>query len=147
MKSLYYEEFEVGDYFKTRSRTITEADVVAFASVSWDFNSLHTDAEYAKTTIFGERIAHGALGFVAHTGLSAMLGHLTETVVAFLGMTWNFHKPIKIGDTIHVEQNVKSKKEIQKEGMGIVVFDTRIVNQRGEVVQQGDKTVLVKKKS
>ncbi len=147
MKSLYYEEFEVGDYFETRSRTITEADVVAFASVSWDFNSLHTDAEYAKTTIFGERIAHGALGFVAHTGLSAMLGHLTETVVAFLGMTWNFHKPIKIGDTIHVEQNVKSKKEIQKEGMGIVVFDTRLVNQRGEVVQQGDKTVLVKKKS
>jgi len=147
MKSLYYEEFEVGDYFETRARTITEADVVAFASVSWDFNSLHTDAEYAKTTIFGERIAHGALGFVAHTGLSAMLGHLTETVVAFLGMTWNFHKPIKIGDTIHVEQNVKSKKEINKDGMGIVVFDTRLVNQRGEVVQQGDKTVLVKKKS
>lgn len=146
MKSLYYEEFEVGDYFKTRARTITEADVVAFAGLSWDFNSVHMDAEYAKTTIFGERVVHGALGFVAHTGLSAALGHLTETVVAFLGMTWNFHKPIKICDTIHVEQNVKSKKEIQKDGMGIVVFDTRLINQRGEVVQQGDKTVLVKKK-
>lgn len=146
MKSLHFEEFEVGDFFKTRARTITEADVVAFAGLSWDFNSVHMDAEYAKTTIFGERVAHGALGFVAHTGLSAALGHLTETVVAFLGMTWNFHKPIKIGDTIHVEQNVKSKKEIQKEGMGIVVFDTRLVNQRGEVVQQGDKTVMVKKK-
>lgn len=146
MKSLYYEEFEVGDYFKTRARTITEADVVAFAGLSWDFNSVHMDAEYAKTTIFGERVAHGALGFVVHTGLSAALGHLTETVVAFMGMTWNFHKPIKIGDTIHVEQNVKSKKEIKKDGMGIVVFDTRLVNQRGEVVQQGDKTVLVKKK-
>ena len=146
MRSLFYEEFEVGDYFETKGRTITEADIVAFAGLSWDFNSIHTDKEYAKGTIFGERIAHGALGFVVHTGLSANLGHLSETVVAFMGMTWNFHKPIKIGDTIHVEQNVKSKKEIKKDGMGIVVFDTRLVNQNGDVVQQGDKTLLVRKK-
>ncbi|MBU1156626.1 MAG: MaoC family dehydratase N-terminal domain-containing protein [Proteobacteria bacterium] len=146
MRSLYYEEFEVGDYFETRGRTITEADIVAFAGLSWDFNSIHTDAEYAKSSLFGERIAHGALGFVVHTGLSTALGHLTDTVVAFMGMTWNFHKPIKIGDTIHVEQNVKSKKDTDKTDMGIVVFDTRLVNQKGEVVQQGDKTLFVKKK-
>lgn len=146
MRSLYYEEFAVGDYFETKARTITEADIVAFAGLSWDFNSIHTDAEYAKGSIFGERIAHGALGFVVHTGLSAALGHLTETVVAFMGMTWSFHRPIKIGDTIHVEQNVKSKKATEKPDMGIVVFDTRLVNQKGEVVQQGDKTLFVRKK-
>ncbi|MBU1276619.1 MAG: MaoC family dehydratase N-terminal domain-containing protein [Proteobacteria bacterium] len=146
MRSLFYEEFEVGAYFETRCRTITEADIVAFAGLSWDFNSIHTDKEYAKDSIFGERIAHGALGFVVHTGLSATLGHLADTVVAFMGMTWNFHKPIKIGDTIHVEQYVKSKKDINKDDMGIVVFDTKLVNQKGEVVQQGDKTLLVRKK-
>lgn len=146
MRSLYFEEFEVGEYFETRGRTITEADIVAFAGLSWDFNSIHTDAEYAKNSIFGERIAHGALGFVVHTGLSAALGHLTDTIVAFMGMTWNFHLPIKIGDTIHVEQNVKSKKATNKPDMGIIVFDTRLVNQKGEVVQQGDKTVFVRKK-
>jgi len=147
MQSYYFEEFNEGEVFKTRARTITEADVIAFTGLSWDTNPLHTDAEYASKTIFGERIAHGALIFAIHTGLSAALGHLSTTVIAFLGMTWNFLEPVKIGDTVLVEQVVKEKKEVKKKDRGIVIFDTRVVNQKGAVVQQGDKTVMVKRKA
>jgi acyl dehydratase len=66
----YYEEFEIGDTHVSQGRTITEADVATFAGLSGDYNPLHTDAEFAKTTIFGERIAHGMLTVAMSTGLS-----------------------------------------------------------------------------
>ena len=62
MAPLYFEDVEVGFRFETPSRTVTEADLVAFTGISGDFNPLHTDAAYAAKSIYGERIAHGASG-------------------------------------------------------------------------------------
>ncbi len=141
---LYYEDFEVGAEWVTRGRTVTEADVVAFAGLSGDYNSLHTDAEYCKEhTIFGERIAHGLLGLSIGSGLLVGLGITEGTVMAFLGLNWNFTGPIKLGDTIHVKVKVDSKRETKKEDRGIVNFDTEIMNQRGEVVQKGTRTLMI----
>lgn len=143
---LYWDEFEIGQKFKTVGRTITEADIVAFAGVSGDYNVLHMDEEYCKTTMFGSRIAHGLLGLSIYTGLFHATGITEGTVMAFLGVNWSFKKPIKIGDTISCEQEVVFKRETKKIDRGIVTFKARVINQRGEVVQEGERTVMVAKK-
>ena len=146
MNARYYEDFHTGQEFITRSRTVTEADIVNFAALSWDTNPLHTDREFAAGTIFGERIAHGLLGIVIHSGLSQMLGIMEGTLLAFLGMTWEFLGPIFIGDTIHVIQRVKEMRETSKPDRGLITFEKELVNQRGEIVQKGTTTVLMAKK-
>ena len=97
----YWEEFEVGEVFVSHARTITESDIVTFASFTGDWHPLHTDAEFAKTTIFGKRIAHGMIGPVISAGLGVLEGVMHDTVMGLLGMEWKFLKPIFIGDTIH----------------------------------------------
>lgn len=144
---LYFEDFEVGQTFKTRARTVTETDIVNFAGFSWDTNPLHTDAEFAEKTIFGERIAHGMLGLVISTGLSQSLGILDDTIVAFLELNWKFLAPVKIGDTLHVEQTVIEKRETKKPDRGIIKLEARLINQRGQKVQEGTRTIMVKRKS
>lgn len=146
MKPSYFDDFHVGQEFVTKARTVTEADVVNFAALSWDTNQLHTDVEFAKGTQFGERIAHGMLGIVIHSGLSQMLGLMEGTILAFLGMTWDFHLPIKIGDTVHVVQRVKEMRETSKTDRGVLTFQKELINQRGEVVQTGTTTVLLAKR-
>jgi len=147
MAALYYEDFQIGQTFVTKSRTVTEADIVNFAALSWDTNPLHTDREFAAKTVYGERIAHGMLGPVIHSGLSQMLGIMEGTLVAFLEMTWSFHKPIRIGDTVHVVQRVKEMRKTAKEDRGVITFDKELVNQKGEIVQKGTTTVLMARRT
>jgi 3-hydroxybutyryl-CoA dehydratase len=142
----YFEEFAVGDEVISPGRTVTEADIVAFAALSGDYNPLHTDAEYAKGTIFGERIAHGLLGLSIASGLIERLGFIAGTAEAFLGLDWKFRGPIKIGDTIHVEAQVVRKKQMRRLGGGLIVLDVAVVNQRDETVQKGQWTALIKSK-
>ena len=144
-KPFYFEDFHLGQKFVTKARTVTEADVVNFAGLSWDHNQLHTDVEYAAKTGFGKRIAHGLLGLAIHSGLAYQL---TEgTILAFLELTWQFKLPIYIGDTIHVEQVVKELRDSSKEDRGILTFEKEIINQRNEVVQTGTTTILLAKRT
>ncbi len=142
----YFEEFAGGDEFVSQGRTITEADIVAFAALTGDWNPLHCDAEYGKGTIFGERIAHGLLGLSIASGLLDRLGFITGTAEAFMGLDWKFRGPIKIGDTIHVEAKVTRKKEMRRLGGGLIILDVALVNQRNETVQKGSWTALIKSK-
>lgn len=145
-RGLYFEDLTEDVSIITPARTITEADIVMFAALSGDWNQLHTDAEFARDTVFGERIAHGLLGLAVASGLAARLGFLEGTVEAFLSLEWKFKAPIKIGDTIHLEAKLARKKAMKRLGGGIVTFDVTLLNQRGEVVQKGQWTVLVKSK-
>lgn len=140
----YFEELNVGDEIFTAGRTITEGDIVQFANLTGDTNPMHTDAEYAKTTMFGERIAHGMLGLSYTMGLMWPLGFMEGTVIAFMGLEAKFKAPIKIGDTISASAKIKQKKEMKALGGGIVIFETRLVNQSGQVTQQADLTLLIK---
>jgi acyl dehydratase len=140
----YFEEFEIGDEVETAARTITETDIVLFAGLSGDYTQLHTDAEFAKETLFGERIAHGLLGLSVASGLTARLGFIEGTAQAFTGLEWKFRGPIKIGDTIRVRARVRKKKEMSRLGGGFVVLGVTILNQRDETVQKGTWTVLIK---
>jgi 3-hydroxybutyryl-CoA dehydratase len=143
----YFEEFEIGQELVTPGRTITETDIVNFAALTGDSNPMHTDAEYAKTTMFGERVAHGLLGLSYAVGLAWQLGFMEGTVIAFLGVEWKFKAPMRIGDTIHVVAKVKQKKEMKAAGGGFVALEGRVVNQRDEVTQQGEWSVLVRSRS
>ena len=137
-----FEEFEIDMKWESPRRTITETDVVMFAALTGDHNPIHTNEEFAKKSIFGGRLLHGPAGFAIATGLESRLGIKEGTAIAFLGMTWDLRGPIKIGDTIHVRQRVLSKRETKKATAGIVSFHVALVNQRDEVVQDGEWKVM-----
>ena len=99
-------------------RTVTEADIVLFAGLSGDYNILHTDAEYMKSSIFGERIAHGLLGLAIQSGLFTRAG-IPYATLGFGTLRWKFKGPIKIGDTIRVRAKVTAKKEGDKTDRGV----------------------------
>ena len=143
VKGKYWEDFDPGMRFVTRARTVTEADIVNFAGISGDWNPLHVDVEHAKAGPFGERIAHGMLGLTIASGLMQSLELYPDTLVAFLGLTWRFRGPIKIGDTIHVEQTIAEKKETKNPERGILSIATQVVNQKGEAVQEGERQVMI----
>lgn len=134
-RGMYYEDFEVGMELLTPSRTITQTDIVNFASLSGDFNAPHSDHEFCKSQPYGEPIAHGPLIYAVMGGLTYASGINDGTIVAMLGTdAWRIHLPVKHGDTIHVMQRVISKRPTSKPDRGIVEFEREIRNQRGEVV-------------
>ena len=142
----YYDEIEVGEEYESPGRTITETDIVLFAGLSGDYNVLHTDAEFMKTSIFGERIAHGLLGLAIQSGLFSRATGAYATL-AFVGLRWKFKAPIKIGDTIRLRARVRTKRDFGKPDRGLVTVERTVVNQRGEVVQEGETDLLVEKRS
>ena len=145
MAGLYFEEFSVGQVVKTVGRTISEDAIFSFAGLTGDYNILHTDAEHMKSSQFGERIAHGLLGLAIQQGLAARIApELVEQPVADLA--WKFRGPIKIGDTIHVEAKVTGKRDADRPGWGIVTIVRRVLNQRGELVQEGETQHLVERR-
>jgi acyl dehydratase len=141
----YFEEIEVGEEYESPGRTVTETDIVLFAGLSGDYNVLHTDAEFMKTSIFGERIAHGLLGLAVQSGLFSRSTR-AYAVLAFVGLRWKFKGPIKIGDTIRLRARVASKRDGDKPDRGFVTVQRTVVNQRDEVVQEGETDLLVEKR-
>jgi acyl dehydratase len=142
----YFEDIQIGDEYLSPGRTVTEADIVAFAGLSGDYNVLHTDAEYMKSSIFGERIAHGLLGLSISSGLGSRAVARPFATIAFLGLRWRFKGPIKIGDTIKVRMKVTDKKETSKPDRGIVTIQRSVLNQRGELVQEGDTELMIERR-
>ncbi|XWX05178.1 MaoC/PaaZ C-terminal domain-containing protein [Aggregatilineales bacterium SYSU G02658] len=143
---LYFEEFVEGQKMVTRGRTVTDSDLVQFAGLTGDFNPMHTDAEYMKTSMFGQRIAHGLLSLSYAMGQAYQLGILERTVLAFRELDVKFSAPVFIGDTIHAELTVAEKTEARRLGGGLVKFELRIVNQEGKVVQRGTLSLLMASK-
>lgn len=140
---IYFEDIEVGRQMNSPARTVTETDIVNFAGLSGDFNIIHMDTEFCKITPYGQRIAHGLLGLSIASGLVARCpGAEQHRLVAFLGLTWDFRNPIFIGDTVYVQQTIASKRPTSKPGLGIVVYDAKVINQRNEVCQEGEWKVM-----
>jgi len=146
-RGMYFEEFQVGLEVVTQGRTMTEADLVNFSGISGDYNAIHTDAEFAKTTPIGERVAHGMLGFSVATGLLIQTGFAEGTNLAFTSINeWKFRSFVKIGDTIHATAKVTKTKAFSAAGGGFIIFQVRVLNQKSEVVQQGELTMLFRSK-
>ena len=142
-KGLYFEEFTVGQEVESATRTITEADVVLFAGLTGDYNLIHTDAEFAKSTPVGQRVAHGLLGLSIASGLATRIGFMEGTILAFLGLTWKFKGTILFGDTIRMRGKVTKTRALASMGGGMVVLEISVLNQQDKVVQEGEWSLLV----
>jgi 3-hydroxybutyryl-CoA dehydratase len=146
-RGMWFEEFEVGEQIISPGRTITESDIVSFAGLSGDYNQIHTNAELARETPFGQRVAHGLLGLSIASGLAMRTGVLEGTVMAFREINnWKFTNPIFIGDTIHAELNILETKPIPRIGGGSLIIEIVVKNQRDEVTMKGTWTALVSSK-
>jgi 3-hydroxybutyryl-CoA dehydratase len=146
-RGMYFEEFTPGMKITSDGRTIGEHDILTFAGLSGDFNTIHTDQEYSKTTPFGQRIAHGLLGLSIASGLATRTGMIDGTVIAFREIgEWKFAKPIFIGDTIHVVIEVSETKALPRLGGGAVTMSVEVKNQRNETTMKGTWTMLVMSK-
>jgi acyl dehydratase len=143
MRGLHFEDFEPGRAFHSASRTITEADVVAFAGLSGDFNPLHTDQSFAEKTPVGQRIAHGMLSMAVATGLANQMGIFEGTTVALMQQTIQYRGMVRFGDTIRIVMTVKSREDWKKPTVGKVVFDVPVLNQKDEPVVQSEWTLLM----
>ena len=109
-KIRYYEDVAIGEEFRSRTRTITETDVVGFASLSDDWSEVHISEQFAKGTAYGRRIAHGLLGLAITEGLKLRGGADQFAGIASLGWTWDFRKPVFLGDTVHVRCRLRDKR-------------------------------------
>jgi acyl dehydratase len=146
-RGMWFEEFEGGQQIVTPGRTITESDIVSFAGLSGDYNQIHTDAEFARTTPYGQRIAHGLLVLSIASGLAMRTGVLEGTVIAFREINnWKFTRSVFIGDTIHVVLNVLETKPIPRVGGGSIIIELTVKNQSDEVTMKGTWTALVANK-
>jgi len=143
-----YADLHVGMSFRSPGRTITDADLVAFAGLTGDYSELHTSDVYAKSSEFGRRVAHGMLGLAyAHGLMWARTGDLRETAIAFLGIDdWRFLQPIFVGDTIFVNYRIAELRDSKsRPTQAIATFDVEVVDQDNRVVQRGRKALLVSK--
>ena len=147
MRGKYFEDFNEGDVIVTPNRTVTEADVVAFAGISGDFNPLHTDEEFMKNSPFGGRIAHGLLSVSIGTGLINQMGIFEGTNLALLNMNIKYTGAVKFGDTIRLELKTTEKKDTSKPNKGIITFDANVMNQKDETVVEMQWILMMKKKA
>jgi acyl dehydratase len=140
----YFEDFHAGQVFTSQARTITETDVVTFAGWSWDTNPVHTDAESAASGRFGGRIAHGVLGLSVALGLASRLGVFEACSVALLGIDdWRFRRPLVPGDTVRCRVEILDTRLTSSGETGILQRRFTLLNQRDEVVQEGDMGLMV----
>ncbi len=141
-RGTYFSDFAIGQTYLSQGRTITEADVVAFAGLSGDFNPLHTDATFAARTPFGQRIAHGMLVASISTGQGQTLGIFEGTTLALISQTFTYKAPIFFGDTTRLRLEVESVRPSSKGGKGVVVFNSSVLKQDDTVAIAGTWTVL-----
>ena len=139
---LYFDDVAVGQEWESLGRTVTQADIVNFAGLSGDFNPIHIDHEYAKTTVFRRPIAHGLLVLSIGSGLGLMFPPMRT--VAFMGIKeWHFREPVFIGDTIRARARVLEKEMRSRGRRGVVTWHKQVVNQDGKIVQEGTTVTLV----
>lgn len=139
----YWDDATEGDECISPTYEVTEARINAYAELTGDFTPVHIDEEYAKTTLFGTRVAHGLFG------LSIADGMKTQSEYRFLpgmslGWSWDFLLPIKINDSLHVKFRVTGLRASKsRPGWGIVILPSELINQNGEVVQKGEHRLMI----
>jgi len=131
-------DLKVGMQFRTHRRTITEADLAAFANLSWLTEEIFTVEEQGR-----KRLVPGALVYSFAEGL--LLPTMQDTGIAFLNATLDVKAPTVVGDTIHVECEVVEHRLASKGERGLVRFANKVVNQRGETVLEYNPLRLLKK--
>jgi acyl dehydratase len=139
---LYFDDVEVGQQWRSLGRTVTEADIVNFAGLSGDFNPMHLDHEYARSTPFRRPIAHGLLIFAVASGLG--LHAPPMRTLAILGIRdWQFKEPVFPGDTIYIISTVLEKEVRARGRRGQITWRRQIFNQNDKLIMEGVTMTLV----
>jgi len=147
VRGLWFEDFAVGDRHPTPARTVTEADVSAFASLSGDQNPIHTDEAFARRTPFRRRVAHGLLVQSIVSGLAHRTAIFEGTIVAIAEMLVRFEAPVFFGDTVRAELEVVERDPQPGARRGWVRFEVRVWNQDGRAVSSGEwRTLLLRRR-
>jgi len=145
-QTLYYEDYVIGSTRTTNGRTVTETDFVIHAGHSGDFFPHHLDAEFASTTPFGQRIAHGTMTFTIGIGLTASV--INPVAFTYGYERLRFPRPVFIGDTIRSQVTIAAKEDDPKRPeFGRVVEKVEVINQRGECVMACEHVLLVRKRN
>ena len=146
-RGMYFEDFAIGQVLQTGRRTVTATDIVNFACLSGDFNDVHTNHEYCKTTPFGEPIAHGPLVYAVMGGLQYASGINDGTLLALLQIdNWRMLNVVKHGDTIHMRSTVVEKKETSKPDRGFVSLQRQCVKHDGTIAQEMKATLMYRRR-
>jgi 3-hydroxybutyryl-CoA dehydratase len=131
----FFEDFELGELMVTRGRTLDVGDLTAFAGLTGDHYPLHTDEQYAKSTRFGTRIAHGPLTFAIAVGLVGMSGFYGNAIVALVEVEGlKALKPVIPGDTVRVHAEVAALRPGDNPKYGLLQVSYSVRNQRDEEV-------------
>jgi len=139
---MYYDDVTLDEEFESSARTITEADIVNFAGVSGDFNPIHTDHEFARSTPWRKPIAHGLLVLSVATGLAVSTPPMRT--IAFVGIReWMFRGPVFIGDTIRMVSRLKECIPRSRNRRADMIWYRSVVNQAGKIVQDGTLATIV----
>ncbi|OWK43067.1 MaoC family dehydratase [Fimbriiglobus ruber] len=139
---LYFDDLELGQEWESPGRTVTESDIVTFAGFSGDFNPMHVDHEFAKSTPFRRPIAHGIGVFSLASGLGVQVPPVRT--VALVGVKfWKFILPVFAGDTIRVKTRVAEKTLRGRGKRGDICWHRTILNQEGKIVQEGEIITMV----
>ena len=147
---LLFDDLSVGMEFKSAGRTVTEADIIAFAGLSGDYNQLHVDHEFASKSIHGERIAHGLLVLSILSGLSTrvpLMQAIADAIIGLAGLECRWKRATKIGDTLHVRLTVTDLSLTSKVTTGLLTLNREAINQRGEVVLESVWKLLLRTKA
>ena len=141
----YLDDLSIGQEFTTASRTVTGEDVEEFAQLTGDVNPVHLDEEYARQSIFGQRVVHGAMTVAIASGL--MSPFLVETTVAAHGLDQlRFRRPVFLGATLHVAFKLSAIEPLD-DAVGILRMRCRVINQDGKVVMLGTFSVVMKRRA
>jgi acyl dehydratase len=137
----YFDDVVVGEEVCSAARTVTEADVMRYCQLAGDYDPTATDDEFARATEFGNRIAPYVMVLTFSSGLSWRIPRPPLAIMAFMGLEWEFFKPVRIGETVYCRLKSTAKRKM-KEG-GVVIQEHSILNQHNELVQRGKVTFLV----
>ncbi|TIT23097.1 MAG: dehydratase [Mesorhizobium sp.] len=144
-QTIYFEDYQIGSSRMTSGRTITETDFVVHAGHTGDFFPHHMDAEFMKTTPFGQRIAHGTLVFSVGVGLTASV--VNPVAFSYGYDRLRFIKPVFIGDTIRTRTTISAQEDDPKRpDSGRVVERCEVINQHGDVVLVADHIYIVERR-
>jgi 3-hydroxybutyryl-CoA dehydratase len=140
----YFDDLRLGDAMESSGRTVTEYDVVSFASLTGDWHPQHADAAWAAESPFGRRIAHGMLVISYAIGLLPIDPRVVLALRSIDGAV--LKRPVGLGDTIRVRAKVAGLRPLADD-TGLVTLAVRIVNQDGELVCRMEMVVLWRRRA
>jgi len=144
-QALYFDEVRIGMRGRSEPVSVTSEMIMAYADLSGDHTPIHTDEAFARASAFGQRVAHGLLGLSLTDGLKTTAS-LRFVPGMSLGWSWDFRLPIYVADAVHVRFQVVECRETRKPGWGIVHLASELINQKGEIVQDGVHKLMLPKR-